>query len=177
LQISHWRDTNLKQKRSQLLFYSVNKHSVFGMVEKGVGFFLADGDFIEDEASQNYHLNNHWSYLDLENKQWIDLDSNFQSGCVWKENGHIQMGNKKMIVLKEDFELREYERPIQVDFCLLSVDFPIETLLKSYKPKTLIIDSKLPHYLARKKEKECIALGLDYHNLKTKGALVVDLNF
>ncbi len=51
---------------------------------------------------------------------------------------------------------------------------PIDRLLKAYQPKTIIIDSSLPYYLACKIEKESNTLGLSFHNLKSEGALVVD---
>jgi len=121
-------------------------------------------------------LFNHWSYLGLDKASLIDLDSNFQHQFIWKEDCHIQLGNKKMVLLNENFNLKRYENPIEVDYCLFSDYFPIDKLLKSYSPKTVIIDSSLPYYKADKLEMESKVLNLNYYNLKTSNALLVDLN-
>lgn len=176
LQLMHWNDMEIRENRSQIIFYSVNKHSVFGIVESDAGFFMANSDFIKNKSSQQFNLFNHWSYLGLDKPSLIDLDSNFQHQFIWKEDCHIQLGNKKMVLVNENFSLKQYENPIEVDYCLISDYFPIDKLLISYSPKTVIIDSSLPYYKADKLEMESKVLNLNYYNLKTNNALLVDLN-
>lgn len=175
LQISQWNDSKIKENRSQMVFYSVNKHSVFGFVEKDKGFFLSDSDFIKDKSSQNFNLNNHWSYLGLNNPQLIELNSNFQNQSIWKEDCHIQFGNKKLVLVNKNFELKWCEVLIEIDYCLVSHYFPVDKLLQIYCPKRIILDANLPSYIVNKLSKECSKLKISMHDLKSKGALLVDL--
>lgn len=175
MQFSHWNGQKNRENRSQLVFYSVNKHTVFGLVEKDKALFLANSELINNQKSQKFNLHNHWAFLKLNERELVDLDSNIQSQYVWKEQSHIQLANQKLLIVDHNFELKSIDNPIKLDYCILSVDFPVTNILEAYQPKTIIIDSRLPYYVARKIEDECNALQLRYHNLKTDGALVVNL--
>ena len=174
LQFSHWNDINIQEKRSQLVFYYINKHTVFGVLEKDQGLFFANSELIDNEKSQKFNLYNHWAFLNLNDRQLMGLDTNIQRQNVWKERSHIQLGNQKLLLVDDKFELKDIDKAVEVDYCILAIDFPIDRLLKAYQPKTIIIDSSLPHYLARKIEEESNTLGLSFYNLKSEGALVVD---
>ncbi|MDB0006799.1 ComEC family competence protein [Flavobacteriales bacterium] len=174
LQFSHWNDINIQEKRSQLVFYSINKHTVFGVLEKDQGLFFANSELIDNEKSQKFNLYNHWAFLNLNDRQLMGLDTNIQRQNVWKECSHIQLGNQKLLLVDDKFELKDIDKAVEVDYCILAIDFPIDRLLKAYQPKTIIIDSSLPHYLARKIEEESNTLVLSFYNLKSEGALVVD---
>jgi hypothetical protein len=174
LQFSHWNDINIQEKRSQLVFYYINKHTVFGVLEKDQGLFFANSELIDNEKSQKFNLYNHWAFLNLNDRQLMGLDTNIQRQNVWKERSHIQIGNQKLLLVDDKFELKDIDKAVEVDYCILAIDFPIDRLLKAYQPKTIIIDSSLPHYLARKIEEESNTLGLSFYNLKSEGALVVD---
>lgn len=174
LQFSHWNDINIQEKRSQLVFYSINKHTVFGVLEKDQDLFFANSELIDNEKSQKFNLYNHWAFLNLNDRQLMGLDTNIQRQNVWKERSHIQLGNQKLLLVDDKFELKDIDKAVEVDYCILAIDFPIDRLLKAYQPKTIIIDSSLPHYLARKIEEESNTLGLSFYNLKSEGALVVD---
>jgi hypothetical protein len=104
----------------------------------------------------------------------MGLDTNIQRQNVWKERSHIQLGNQKLLLVDDKFELKDIDKAVEVDYCILAIDFPIDRLLKAYQLKTIIIDSSLPHYLTRKIEEESNTLALSFHNLKSEGALVVD---
>jgi hypothetical protein len=174
LQFSHWNDINIQEKRSQLVFYSINKHTVFGVLEKDQDLFFANSELIDNEKSQKFNLYNHWAFLNLNDRQLMGLDTNIQRQNVWKERSHIQLGNQKLLLVDDKFELKDIDKAVEVYYCILAIDFPIDRLLKAYQPKTIIIDSSLPHYLARKIEEESNTLGLSFYNLKSEGALVVD---
>jgi len=174
LQFSHWNDINIQEKRSQLVFYPINKHTVFGVLEKDQDLFFANSELIDNEKSQKFNLYNHWAFLNLNDRQLMGLDTNIQRQNVWKERSHIQLGNQKLLLVDDKFELKDIDKAVEVDYCILAIDFPIDRLLKAYQPKTIIIDSSLPHYLARKIEEESNTLGLSFYNLKSEGALVVD---
>jgi hypothetical protein len=174
LQFSHWNDINIQEKRSQLVFYSINKHTVFGVLEKDQDLFFANSELIDNEKSQKFNLYNHWAFLNLNDRQLMGLDTNIQRQNVWKERSHIQLGNQKLLLVDDKFELKDIDKAVEVDYCILAIDFPIDRLLKAYQLKTIIIDSSLPHYLARKIEEESNTLGLSFYNLKSEGALVVD---
>jgi hypothetical protein len=174
LQFSHWNEIKIQEKRSQLVFYSINKYTVFGIVEKDQGLFFANSELIDNEKSQKFNLYNHWAFLNLNDRQLMGLDTNIQRQNVWKERSHIQLGNQKLLLVDDKFELKDIDKAVEVDYCILAIDFPIDRLLKAYQLKTIIIDSSLPHYLACKIEEESNTLGLSFHNLKSEGALVVD---
>lgn len=78
LQFSHWNDINIQEKRSQLVFYSINKHTVFGVLEKDQDLFFANSELIDNEKSQKFNLYNHWAFLNLNDRQLMGLDTNIQ---------------------------------------------------------------------------------------------------
>ncbi len=176
LQWFHWIDLKKQVANQQIIFYSINKHTAFGAVNGKTGTFFMDNILKYDLKKQAFYVNNHWSYLDLDQRHLINLDSAFQSEICWKKNHHVQLFDQRLLWVNEGFNLMESNIAIELDYCLLSSYIPLDILLKSYHPKLIILDGALTYYDEQRLEKELNDEGIQWHHLKKDGALVVYLN-
>ena len=97
------------------MFYSINKHTVFGVLEKDQGLFFANSELIDNEKSQKFNLYDHWAFLNLNDRQLMGLDTNIQCQNVWKERSHIRLGNQKLLLVDDKFELKDIDKAVEVD--------------------------------------------------------------
>jgi competence protein ComEC len=160
----------------EIVFYSVYRHTVLGLVSNGEGTFFMNEELLTDPAKQSFNFYNHWAYLGINNLNLIKLDTNIEHSMVWKKDQHIQLANARILWVNDNFKPKFADSPVQVDYCLISSHCTIEQLIKSYRFKHIVLDAALPKYIARRLSNECQELNLAYHDLNTQGALVVDLN-
>lgn len=105
----------------------------------------------------------------------MKLDSNIRSSICWKKDHHLQLADKRIVLVNESFKLKETNKPISVDYCLISNYVSIPELLKIYEPKLIILDGGFPYYATQQIEQELEEEGVQCHNLKQDGALIVGL--
>ena len=134
-----------------------------------------DKDLLNDQKKQTFNVYNHWAYLGLKERCLIELDSNVQTSICWKNDQHIQLADKRIVLVNESFKLKQIDKPIGVDYCLISTYVPIRKLLVPYAPELFILDGGLSYYARQLLEKELVSEGLQYYDLKQDGALIVGL--
>ena len=127
------------------------------------------------QKKQSVNLHNHWAFMGLKEKHLMKLDSNIRSSICWKKDYHLQLADKRIVLVNESFKLKKTKKPILVDYCLISNYVSIPELLKIYEPKLIILDGGFPYYATQQIEQELEEEGVRFHNLKQDGALIVGL--
>lgn len=174
-QLLHILFQHQQQERKELIFYSINKHTAFGLVSNRCGLFFMNEELLADSSKLSFNLHNHWSFLSLNSREIIPLDSNLESHSVWKNGQHIQLANSRILLVNSDFTLFHINSPIEVDYCLISVNYSIKKIFSTYKVKYIVLDATLPRYIADRLSEECREMEIPFYNLNSQGALVVDL--
>ena len=174
-QIIDWQGDSAKFNKNELVFYSVNKYTAFGIVSNGEGVFFMSEELIKDSVKQEYNFYNHWIRLGQSNPQIISLDSNMENSLIWKKENHLQLGHSRLLWINDDFKIKTAQIPIEIDYCLISDYFPIEKVLQTYRPKQIILDAALSYYEVQQLDKECQHLNVKYYSLKKDKALIVNL--
>ena len=176
MQFFHLKEIVWRKNNFQLVFYSISGHTTFGFVRGDRGTYFLDETLIQNKKKQAFNLHNHWASVNLKEQLIFNLDTSFQSSVCLKSDHHIQIGNQRILLVDNTFELMTISSPIQIDYCLLSVYYPLDELLKTYQPELIILDGSLPFYTSNRIIQEAIDYGLKYHHLKQEGALIESID-
>lgn len=175
LQVNFWQIKEERSNKSELIFYAIKNHTAFGLISGRERYFFMDTDLLADSSKKSFNLYNHWALLGSDELKTLSLDTDLETSIIWKSGQHIQLANSRIIWLNDNFKQKSIDSPIQVDYCLISTHYSIEKLIKSYSIKQFVFDATLPKYITKRLIEKCQELELPYHDLNTKGALLVDL--
>ncbi|MGC6470784.1 MAG: ComEC/Rec2 family competence protein [Flavobacteriales bacterium] len=157
--------------QNRYVFYSINKHTAFGMIEKDRGVFFMDQRLLKNTKTQEFHMFNHWSYLGLDRIERLSLDTTIKSKTFWKNSNYLQLRNKKILLINKEFELKMSHQPIDIHYCLMTTYKPLIELSKSFNLNTVILDGTLPFYHRKRIKIEAEKLGIKSYDLIQEGAL------
>lgn len=153
----------------QLVFYSAKGHSAVGLYDASGSVFVADSTLLQDDDALTFHVKHHWWALDVKPENYC-LEELMQTSNQWCEKGLIAFSGKLVYLFDEN----QIASP-KSDFVLVNNGFPDDNLENVFDAKIVLGNSLM--YKQRKKWTEfCLLHNLEYHDLSTGGAFVVDLN-
>jgi len=164
---------NLKQRN--IIVYDIGKVSAFQLTNGKKAILIADSAFLVDTANQEYHiLNNLWMH-GIKVFDRVDIAEENINGFVLKINSFIQFYEKKIFIVDEKTELFPSDDKIKVDYLILSHNSTIrvENLLRSIDFRKLIFDSSNSSWKVKQWEAECLEAGVDYYDVRERGAFIV----
>ena len=174
LQLSFLNNQLNDEKRKQIIFYSLNRHTAFGVVEEKEAVFFMDNKLIKDHQKQEFNLFNHWSFLGLKNRHVLSSDHSFSNNLAWKNGNYLQLAHFRILHVDSTYQLVKNQLPIDIDYCLISNPISLKKLIANYRIEKVLLDSKLSLYQSQILDLECQKMGVNYVNLKTNGALVIN---
>lgn len=156
-----------QEQQQELLVYRLKKHTAIAFIDGREAVVLMDPALLKDENKQRFHLMNHWWDKGLKQIDKRVLTDSVHNDFLFKEGGHIQFGEKRLLILDKEYEKQTSDFLIELDYLLISGSFKgkLAAVLQVYKPKKLLLDGSLNYYQNKKRKAECEALGLDYYEV------------
>ena len=164
---------NLKQRN--IIVYDIGKVSAFQLTNGKKAILIADSAFLIDTGKQEYHiLNNLWMH-GIKIFDRVDIVEGNIEGFVLKVNSFIQFYEKRIFIVDEKTELFQSDDKIKVDYLILSHNSAIrvEKLLRSIDFQKLIFDSSNSFWKVKQWKAECLEAGVDYYDVRERGAFIV----
>ena len=157
---------SLKQRESQIVFYSIKGHSAILFYKDQNSMLIGDSTLLMDDKKMNFNLDGHLSKLSTKSFTTLKLNDEFENNFLWKDKFHFQFLNSRGLIVTKDYEILKSDSVITIDYCVLAKNIDIASLTKSYEISLLILDGSLPTYISKKLEIQCQELKINYHNLK-----------
>jgi competence protein ComEC len=162
-------------KQRNIIVYDIGKVSAFQLTNGKKAILIADSAFLVDTANQEYHiLNNLWMH-GIKVFDRVDIAEENINGFVLKINSFIQFYEKRIFIVDEKIELFPSDDKIKVDYLILSHNSTIrvENLLRSIDFRKLIFDSSNSSWKVKQWKAECLEAGVDYYDVRERGAFTV----
>ncbi|MBO4574844.1 MAG: ComEC/Rec2 family competence protein [Bacteroidales bacterium] len=175
--------TRALQQRDRVNFtvYSVNKGTAVDFVCGNSHLLLCDTTLIEDQSAVSFNIENNWVREGVYNDGAVCLlDSLGIENQYLKKLGDMVSFGGKTIGFYNKSRLSTKLLPYRphLDYYLVrGTDyFDIECMQNNYEVDLLVLDCSVPTYLSRKIVAKAEEIGQKYYDIRTEGALVVEIN-
>ena len=91
-----------------------------------------------------------------------------------KNGNYLQLAHFRILHVDSTYQLVKNQLPIDIDYCLISNPISLKKLIANFRIEKVLLDSKLSLYQSQILDLECQKMGVNYVNLKTNGALVIN---
>jgi competence protein ComEC len=165
-----------------LVVYALRNDVAIDMVHGRNGLMLVDSAKLTDPSVLDFHVINHhtrcgvkprlMAFGDLHQEQAIT-----QANLSFKaRHPFVQFGNKLVMLVDRNTALIENESPLEASLLIVidSHRHP-KLILQSYKAAAVIISNKVPPWNTSLWREACHELEVPYHDVREKGAFVLDI--
>lgn len=167
----------LYQSDSQkgMTVFSLRGHTAVDFVRGGEHLLLADSALMSDESAVDYSLRGAWTMRYLSSHpETIGLDEDFSGDYLCKKSNLVSFDGKLLALWDEEQVEDSLSYRLPVDYLLVSQrqNPDVQSIVRVYDAKLLLIDGSMPRYLAEKWIAQAKELHLSYHDIG-KGAFEV----
>lgn len=163
----------LQQKK--IIVYAIKNESAIDFINGRHHIFLSSDQLKKNKGKMLFHIEHNWWKLGLSPS--LDSTSNTSATSILIQSNFMQLGHAKILLLKHDSLFKSIKSPIQLDYLILSnnCNVQLSDLKNNCSFKRLIFDSSNSTYRIKKWKKECEELRIDYYDVNSMGAFVVDV--
>jgi len=154
------------ERQQKLIVYNVPQHAAIDLVQGSYYQFIGDSILLEDGFLQNFHLKPSRVFHQIERVDTMPK--------LVLANNAIQLGNKKIIILRNDIEPTNSEM-VAADMLIISGNpkLKLAGLLQALKPQIIVADATNSRYKISQWQKEAETLHLPFHAVAGQGAYVL----
>jgi len=173
-------DVALANSKSMIV-YHINKKQAIDFIDGTSNVLLANSSLMKDKQKQSFHIKSNWSYLDLQNVQYIPteatkLDETLLDSSLQLVDTYSKFHTVKMVRIDKKFALQPLGKKIDVDYVLLSgnAKTKLKDLYKMFNFKSVIVDGSNSKWNRNRVEAEAENLHIPIYNTE-KGAFYLKL--
>ncbi len=160
-----------------MTFFSLRNHTAVDFVRGGEHVLLADSTLMSDESAVDYSLRGAWTKRHLSSHpETVDLNEDFASDYLCKKSNLVSFDGKLLALWDEEQVTDSLSYRLPVDYLLVCrrQTPDVQSVVKSYNAKLLLIDGSMPRYLAEKWIAQANEWHLPYYDLG-RGAFEVGI--
>ena len=157
--------------------FSLRNHTAVDFVRGGEHVLLADSALMTDESTIDYSLKGAWAKRHLSSHPtMIGFEGNFEGESLAKKQNLIAFDGGLLALWDDSLQAKDsltYRMP--VDYLLVTGKQKpdVQSIVKGYDTKVLLIDGSVPRYLAEKWLVQADGIGLPVYDL-SEGAFEVN---
>jgi len=164
-------------KAQQMVIYKIYKHSAIDFFDGKKVYSVTDLNM--EEKSLGYATEGHRYAMGVESSQQFYFEDtvSYVFNNLFYKNGFVQFYNIKMAII--DNSKNNYEGvKIKIDYILVrnSPKITIDELVNIFEFKKIIFDNSNKKWQIEKWRKQCEILSIDYYDMASEGAFILDLN-
>lgn len=132
--------------------YSAGKYQAFNFIDGRKQFLFVNDTLRKNKSMMLFHINHHqWATGALQISE-LSLQDNISSEAIHKDSTAAVFSNKRFYFLNEFPKVKGNVTPLQTDYLILSDKgrYHFESLNKSIKAGTIILDSTFPKWKAER---------------------------
>lgn len=165
--------------QKKFIVYNVKGKGVYDFISGREHFFLADAELKNNRSRMMFHIIHNWWDLDLQPFKSVDLNKP-PDKFLWTSKHCIRFNDKKIKVVDRKITLGELNDSViklSVDYLILSNQQwqNIQTLVRVYSFKKIIIDSTYPEWKAARMAEQCHKMNIPCYSVPNSGAYVEDI--
>ena len=169
-----------QNRQRMMLVYDVPRSTAVDFIEGDQYTFIADRTLLKDQGQQAFHIQPNRQACNTSERASFSLDSlpGYRTEALRLSAPFVQFGTKRIAWLYE--ELPDYKgSPLKVDYVLLSQNprISIGQISQYYDFGLLIIDSSNRSWNTKRWIKESKELSINYHDVNSQGAFILNLKF
>ncbi len=160
-----------------MTFFSLRNHTAVDFVRGGEHVLLADSTLMSDESAVDYSLRGAWTKRHLSSHpETVDLNEDFASDYLCKKSNLVSFDGKLLALWDEEQVTDSLSYRLPVDYLLVCrrQTPDVQSVVKSYNTKLLLIDGSMPRYMAEKWIAQANEWHLPYYDLG-RGAFEVGI--
>lgn len=155
--------------QQKLIIYNVPQKRAIDLVDGRRYLFLGDSSLLHDDLAQNFHLKPSRTLHRVKPVEKIP-------GIVINDD-FVQFNNRRILILSMRKVLPSSKERIPIDLLVVSGNKRIDIveLVQTFKIKQLVLDASVPIWRSSIWERSCDSLRIPFHDVKEKGAFVMNL--
>ena len=171
---------NLKYQQveqQQICIYNSRKSTLISYINGHHCTTWMDSTLIGNPQVEYAQQNHLWS-LGVQQNECHTLEDSVQKGSFFYQNKKGQFKDQKLSFYSQEHVLLQSHTPLDVDYVLVQGNpklKSIEQIEAVYLYKTLVFDASNSSWQIKKWVKECQELGINFIDVSTEGAWVLDL--
>lgn len=167
----------------KVIFYNVNKSTAVDFIDGNNHLFITDTVLVKDKKSISMSVENNWLLSGLRNPAVYlpclapKILYQDYSRDLYIHDQFVYYKGKTFAFINQSNSLIKSRHRIDINYLVISdnIRLSISTLLRSYKPSMIIIDSSNSEWKIDKWTKEAELLNVPVCNLKASGALTISI--
>lgn len=164
------------EAKDMIVFYNLRSTPAIHFIDSPEKSYLWMPDTVQAERTMAYVRRTFWNKKGI--TQPTLLSANEANADIFCTGRATLFNKRKVVLLTENLPYRTSQsngNRLDVDYLVIARDFKqgLSRVLKTYSPKTLILDSSLSDYYREKFRKEASEVGIAFHDMAESGALVV----
>lgn len=179
ISFSYNRYLHLVQKK--IIVYNINKTTAIDFIGQKKSILIADSSLINNNQKIDYHIENNWSNLGINNQNIINIskDSIFglhKSNNFIKYKDFVQFYNIRIVIIsKRNYKLKSKYK-IKVDYVLITenVKINIEDLVLNYNFNKIIVDASNSMYKTNRLKEEAKKRSIEIYTINRNFAFLFD---
>lgn len=162
---SFWR-ASAQQK---LIVYNVSNYKAIDLLDGRKLVFRGDPELQKDEFLHNFHLKSSRTRHRIQPAE--------KTNRILEKDCFVRLGGRTIMLLDSTIYFSS-PRPITIDVLVLSKnpDLRFSQLIKTFGIRRVVFDGSVPAWKLRNWKKDCDLLLIPYHDVREKGAFVMNLN-
>lgn len=160
-----------------MTFFSLRNHTAVDFVRGGEHVLLADSTLMSDESAVDYSLRGSWNKRHLSSHpETVGLNEDFVGDYLCKKSNLVSFDGKLLALWDEEQVMDSLSYRLPVDYLLVCrrQTPDVQSVVKSYNAKLLLIDGSMPRYMAEKWIAQANEWHLPYYDLG-RGAFEVGI--
>jgi competence protein ComEC len=164
-------------QQNQLCIYNSRKSTLISYINGDNCTTWMDSTLIGNPQIQYAQQNHLWS-LGVSKNELYTLEDSVQKNTFYYQNKKGQFKDKKLSLYSQEDLLMQSHTPLEVDYVLVHGNPKLKSIQQIedvYLYKTLVFDASNSSWKIKKWIKECQELEVDFIDVSTEGAWVLDL--
>jgi competence protein ComEC len=155
--------------QQKIIVYNIPGHTAIDFVQGRNYFFTGDSAVITDRFTRNFHLN--------PSRIVQRLDSSAQFANLFINGPYITFNNRRIVWLNETMKYTPAATKQTIDLLILSGNPKLyfNRLQQSFTIRHVVADASVPAWKKKLWKRDCDSLKIDYHDVSSKGAFVMNL--
>ena len=155
--------------QQKLIVYNISKYQAIDFMDGRKLVFRGDPELQKDDFLQNFHLKSSRTRHRIQPAE--------KTNRILEKNCFVRLGGRTIMMLDSTIYFSS-PRPITIDVLVLSKnpDLRFSQLNKTFGIRRVVFDGSVPAWKLRNWKKDCDSLLIPHHDVKEKGAFVMNLN-
>ncbi|MCH8904093.1 MAG: ComEC/Rec2 family competence protein [Bacteroidetes bacterium] len=161
-------------ERKQMIIYSIVNKGAVEFVNGSHSTLLFDTGLLKDERKMAYHIYPNW----WANNMHTHLLMNYNKNNMTSRLRFLNLNTRTILIVDGSFEQIKNSGRFHLDYLILTGNpkVSLETILIVFTPKLVIFDSSNSIKRIKQWKEACLESGINYHDTRIQGAIIVDLN-